>query len=166
MRKLLMSACLLGKRVRYDGGSLSVDDQIVETWRTEGRIVSVCPEVEAGMTIPRTPAEILGGSGGNVLDGDAAVVDKSGKVVTDEFIAGASVALELCQTFNIDIAILAESSPSCGSSVIYDGGFSGTKIPGMGVTAALLRQHGVQVFSQHEIALAYEAMQRAHAHGR
>ena len=153
-----MSACLLGKKVRYDGGNLSVHDQLVERWVSEGRIVSVCPEVEAGMSIPRKPAEIFGGSGNSVLDGEAEVFEKGGDVVTDDFIAGASIALELCKKFNIERDVLAESSPSCGSSFIYDGSFSGNRTPGIGVTAALLRRHGIQVFSQHEIADANKAI--------
>jgi len=110
-----------------------MNDQLVETWITEGRVVSVCPEVEAGMNIPRMPAEIYGGSGNSVLDGETNVVEKDGNIVTDDFIAGASIALELCKKFNIEIAILAESSPSCGSSFIYDGSFSGRAIVKSGV---------------------------------
>lgn len=153
-----MSACLLGKRVRYDGGSLAVTGQIVEQWLSEGRVISVCPEVEAGMSIPRRPAEIFKGNGDNVLKGEADVVEKDGGTVTRDFLAGASIALDLCNKFNIKIAVLAEFSPSCGSSAVYDGSFSGRKTPGMGVTAALLRQHGVQVFNQYQIADANEAL--------
>lgn len=153
-----MSACLLGRKVRYDGGSLSVHDQLIEQWVSEGRVVSVCPEVEAGMSIPRKPAEIFQGNGNMVLDGETDVVEKGGNVVTDDFIAGASIALELCKKFDIEIAVLAESSPSCGSSFIYDGSFSGNRISGIGVTVALLRRHGVQVFSQHEITNANKAI--------
>ncbi len=136
-----------------------MNDELIAGWISEGRIVSVCPEVEAGMSIPRKPAEIVEGSGTRVLDGEADVVEKCGDIVTDDFIAGASIALELCKKFNIEIAILAESSPSCGSSLIYDGRFSGNRIPGVGVTAALLRRNGIQVFSQHEIADANKAIQ-------
>jgi len=160
LRKVLMSACLLGERVRYDGECLSVTGQIVEEWLSEDRIISVCPEVEAGMSIPRKPAEILEGDGDKVLSGDADVVEKDGCKVTCGFIAGASIALDLCKKFNINIAVLAEYSPSCGSSVIYDGRFSGKKVPGMGVTTAMLRQHGVQVFNQYEIA---DAAKEIHA---
>lgn len=110
------------------------------------------------MSIPRKSAEIFEGSGNSVLDGETDVVEKGGHVVTDDFIAGASTALELCKKFNIEIAILAESSPSCGSSFIYDGSFSGNRTPGEGVTAALLRRHGIQVFSQYEIADAGKAI--------
>lgn len=158
MKKILMSACLLGNKVRYDGGSLTVADGMVEQWRSAGRVVSVCPEVAAGMSIPRKPAEIAGGDGNGVLSGEAEVIDNTGDKVTSAFIAGANVALALCRQFNIEVAVLAEHSPSCGSAAIYDGGFSGRKIPGMGVTAALLRRHGVQVFNQHQIAEANRAL--------
>ncbi|CEP35126.1 Putative uncharacterized protein [Halomonas sp. R57-5] len=158
LRKVLMSACLLGKKVRYDGGALSVDDQIVEQWRSEGRIVSVCPEVEAGMSIPRPPAEIFQGSGKGVLNGEVDVIENDGGKVTNEFLAGASIALNLCRKFDTDIAVLAEFSPSCGSTAIYDGSFMGKKVPGMGVTAALLRENGIHVFSQYEIAEANIAL--------
>ena len=138
-----------------------MDDQLVEQWRSEGRIVSVCPEVEAGMSIPRAPAEIRGGAGDSVLNGKAAVIETNGTEVTAEFLSGASVALELCRKFDIEIAVLAEFSPSCGSSHIYDGSFSGQKSAGMGVTSALLRRHGVRVFSQHEIGDANKALHSA-----
>ncbi|RXE46600.1 DUF523 domain-containing protein [Chromohalobacter israelensis] len=157
-----MSACLLGKRVRYDGGSLSVNDQVVERWMSEGRVVSVCPEVEAGMSIPRKPAEILASSGEDVLEGGVDVIEKGGNIVTDNFIEGASIALGLCRKFNIKVAVLAEFSPSCGSSAVYDGSFSGVKNPGMGVTAALLRKNGVQVFSQYEMVEAEKAVHATH----
>jgi uncharacterized protein YbbK (DUF523 family) len=162
LKKVLMSACLLGKKVRYDGGALPVADQIIEQWHSERRIVSVCPEVEAGMSIPRQPAEIFEGNGQSVINGDADVIEKEGGNVTAEFLAGASVALDLCLKFNINVAVLAEFSPSCGSSAIYDGSFSGTKVPGMGVTAALLRQHGIRVFNQYEIAEANQALLAKH----
>lgn len=114
------------------------------------------------MSIPRQPAEIFEGNGQSVINGDADVIEKEGGNVTAEFLAGASVALDLCLKFNINVAVLAEFSPSCGSSAIYDGSFSGTKVPGMGVTAALLRQHGIRVFNQHEIAEANQALLAKH----
>lgn len=156
--KVLMSACLLGKQVRYDGGALPVSAQIVERWRSEGRVVSVCPEVEAGMSIPRAPAEIIAGTGDDVLAGAADVRERTGTSVTDEFVRGAHIALELCRRFDIKVAVLAESSPSCGSSTIYDGSFSGHKVAGAGVTAALLRKNGIEVFSQHDTAAADKAL--------
>lgn len=131
---------------------------IIAQWLAEGRVIAVCPEVEAGMTIPREPAEILGGDGVDVLNGEANVIEKSGGKVTREFLSGAHVALELCNRHHIKVAVLAEFSPSCGSSSIYDGAFAGNKVPGMGVTAALLRRHGVQVFHQHDLVEADRAL--------
>lgn len=72
--------------------------------------------------------------------------------VTEHFVAGAQNTLKLCQQQQIKYAILAEGSPSCGSSKIYDGTFNGIKIDGSGVTTALLESEGIKVFSQHTIA--------------
>jgi uncharacterized protein YbbK (DUF523 family) len=160
MEKILISACLLGKRVRYDGNALSVSENILEQWISEGRVVSICPEVDAGMNIPRSPAEIFEGDGYSVLAGTASVVDDIGIDVTDFFKKGAQLALELCKKHNVKVAILTENSPSCGSSAIYDGSFTSKKVEGIGVTAALLKKNGIEVFSQHDISRANHALQR------
>ncbi len=154
MNKILVSACLLGKRVRYDGRALAVSKEILQRWIDDGRVVSVCPEVDSGMSIPRAAAEIVGGNGVDVLANTARVVDNTGVDVTDYFMRGAGIALALCQRENISVALLTESSPSCGSSSIYDGSFTRNTISGSGVTAALLEQRGIRVFSQDEIASA------------
>ncbi|MFQ3786447.1 DUF523 domain-containing protein [Halomonas sp. A29] len=159
MEKILVSACLLGKRVRYDGGAKMLSSEILSQWQAEGRVVLVCPEVDAGLPIPRPPAEIIAGDGGDVLAGSARIVDRSGENLTEAFLQGASLALQLCQRHDIKVAVLTEHSPSCGSTTIYDGSFSGVKRPGAGVTAASLRQHGVRVFSQHEIVEAQRVIQ-------
>jgi uncharacterized protein YbbK (DUF523 family) len=160
MEKVLISACLLGKRVRYDGNGLSVYDSILEQWKASGRVISICPEVDAGMSIPRAPAEILKGDGCNVWEGTALVVEDAGIEVTEYFKKGAQMALELCKKHNIKVAVLTENSPSCGSSVIYDGSFTNKKIDGVGVTAALLKNNGIAVFSQHNIESANKELQR------
>lgn len=152
MEKIFISACLLGEKVRYDGNSLRTEHAILQQWMDEGRLVSLCPEVSAGMSIPRAPAEILAGHGEHVLLGTAKVVEKSGFDVTDAFLKGASNALTLCQKHDIKTAVLADFSPSCGSSKIFDGHFSKVKIQGSGVTASLLSQHGIKVFSQHQLS--------------
>ena len=154
----MVSACLIGKRVRYDGRALTVSEEILRQWLADGRVVSVCPEVDAGMPIPRPPAEIRQGDGRDVLAGEAIVVDDSGVDLTRHFTEGAQIALSLCQRNAIAVAVLAQSSPSCGSSTIYDGSFSGNKITGVGVTTALLRENKIQVFSQYEIAVANRAL--------
>lgn len=159
MNKILVSACLLGKRVRYDGKELSVDEGILQDWLREGRLVSVCPEVDAGMSIPRAAAEISYGDGAMVLVGSSSVLTKAGVDVSNYFLKGAKLALDLCREHEIRVAILTEASPSCGSSVIHDGTFSAAKKAGEGVTTALLRQHGVSVFSQHQLLEVRDALQ-------
>jgi uncharacterized protein YbbK (DUF523 family) len=158
MKKVLVSACLLGKRVRYDGRALTVTEHILKDWIRSGRVVSVCPEVDAGMPIPRPAAEIFGGDGYAVLSGQGRVITSTGADVTDYFRSGAERALALCKEHHIKIAVLSEASPSCGSSTIYDGSFSRTKNTGAGVTTALLRKNEIRVFSQHEISAAQTAL--------
>ncbi len=151
MSKILVSACLLGERVRYHGGAATLDHPILDRWRQEGRIVPVCPEVSGGLPTPRPPAEIAGGSGEAVLRGVAFVRRQDATDVTPAFIAGADAAVALAREHAIVVAVLKEGSPSCGSSAIYDGTFSGMRVAGEGVTAAALRAAGVRVFSDAEI---------------
>ena len=158
MEKILISACLLGKTVRYDGKTLPVSNNLLERWMAEGRVISVCPEVDAGMSIPRAPAEITAGTGYEVLAGTAKVIIKNGDEVSAAFKKGAQLALALCQQHNIKVAVLTEGSPSCGSSSIYNGSFTRQKIAGVGVTVALLQQHGIDVFNQYQLLEADRAL--------
>lgn len=151
-QKILVSACLLGQPVRYNGAAKTAVHRALDEWRQDGRIVPVCPELAAGFGVPRPPAEIAdGASGQQVLAGGATVVETTGKDVTAPYIAGAQVALDLARAHGCSFALLADGSPSCGSRFIYDGSFAGRKHPGAGVTAALLRQHGIEVFAESEI---------------
>ncbi|CAN7185388.1 DUF523 domain-containing protein [Pseudomonas sp. PSB11] len=157
MQKILVSRCLLGHRVRYDGGASGPFDQL-QRWIDEGRVVPLCPEVAGGLPTPRAAAEIPGGQGGDVLDGQAAVITTEGEDVSAQFLSGAYQALELVQQHDIRIAVLKANSPSCGNLLTYDGTFSGVKVTGEGVTAALLRRHGVRVFSELELAEAARSL--------
>lgn len=149
MQRVLVSACLLGHAVRYNGTDKKSDDDVLARWTAEGRVVAVCPEVAGGLPVPRPPAEIQGGPGGlAVLAGAARVVAKTGQDVTAEFVHGAEAALEKARAHGIRVAVLKEGSPSCGSSHSYDGTFSGSRVAAPGVTTALLEQHGVRVFSE------------------
>ena len=148
MQKILVSSCLLGDPVGYDGNDLQVENEILRRWKEQGRIIYICPEVAAGLPVPRPPAEIVRGDGAMVLLGTASVIENTGEDVTDLFISGANRALSLCKKFSIKIAILSKLSPSCGDNTIYNGDFSGTTITGAGVTAALLQKHGISVFNQ------------------
>ncbi len=155
--KVLVSACLLGQPVRYDGRSSGHPD-LLQRWQAEGRVVPLCPEVAGGLPTPRPPAEIPGGQGGEVLDGAAAVVTVAGEDVSAAFVAGAGQALALVRKHGIRVAVLKAGSPSCGNRLTYDGTFSGMKVPGEGVTTALLRREGVLVFSELELEQAQVAL--------
>jgi uncharacterized protein YbbK (DUF523 family) len=154
MRKVLVSACLMGEAVRYDGRAAGDGGGLLADWQREGRLVVVCPELRGGLPVPRPPAEIGGGSGSDVLDGTARIVTPDGSDVTASFLQGASAALALAQEHGVKIAILKQRSPSCGSREIYDGRFEGYRIAGEGVTAALLRRHGILVFDESQLAEA------------
>ncbi|MGY4533443.1 uncharacterized protein YbbK (DUF523 family) [Pseudomonas sp. TE3786] len=158
MEKILVSRCLLGHRVRYDGGAHGPFDQLA-LWQAEGRVVALCPEVAGGLSTPRPPAEIAGGQGAQVLDGQARVLTEAGEDVSAPFLDGADQALALVQQHGIRLAVLKSRSPSCGNRETYDGSFAGQKVAGEGVTAALLRRAGVQVFNEDQLAAALEALQ-------
>jgi uncharacterized protein YbbK (DUF523 family) len=153
MERILVSACLMGRRVRYDGGAKTSADAQLAAWREEGRLVPFCPEVEGGLPIPRPAAEIEGGAGGEaVLEGKARVLAADGSDVTTEFLAGARGALAAARSCGARLAVLKEGSPSCGALSIYDGTFQGHRTPGQGVTTALLERDGIRVFTEDQVA--------------
>ena len=158
MIKVLVSACLLGEKVRYNGASAEVSDAILRKWMDEGRIVPFCPEVAGGLGVPRPPAEIVGGNGEAVLAGTAPIVTDQSVDVTLHFLRGARSALAAAQREHVGIAILKDGSPSCGSEFVYDGTFSGAKVGGHGVTTALLEQHGIRVFSEKHVREAADCL--------
>lgn len=143
MKKILISACLCGLPCRYDGMSRP-NRECVEL-AAAGRAVPFCPEMAGGLSCPRIAAEIHGGSGKEVLAGTARVTTRAGEDVTAAYIAGAESALEVCRAQGITRAWLKTRSPSCGGSGIHDGSFTRKTRPGDGVTAALLRQAGIQI---------------------
>lgn len=141
-----ISACLGGIACRYDGGSNEITalKELVET----GQAVMICPEVLGGLPTPRHPAEIQGGDGFDVWLDQAKVMDNAGNDVTEAFKQGAIKAFEEMQRLGITGLVLKERSPSCGSSLIYDGSFSGTRIKGVGVATAYFIQQGLPVYSE------------------
>lgn len=151
MQKILVSRCLLGEPVRYDGGAQG-PHALLARWQGEGRVVPVCPELAGGLPTPRPPAEIPGGQGAAVLAGERRVLTVEGADVTAAFMAGAQQALALVRRHAIRLALLKSRSPSCGNLQTYDGSFSGRRVAGEGVTAALLRQAGVRVFNEEQLA--------------
>ena len=147
--RILVSACLMGEEVRYDGRAAEAGSELLAQWRDEGRVVSFCPECAAGLPIPRPPAEIRNGH----------VYADTGEDQTESFERGALLALKLCQSQEIRLALLKENSPSCGSHTVYDGSFSGQLRPGEGLVTRMLREHGIQVFSENELEQLKQALE-------
>ncbi len=156
MSKILVSACLLGQKVRYDGSDKDQGSALLNELIAQDRVVTICPEVAGGLGVPRLAAEIQTGTGGDVLNEQARVFDSAGQNVTAEFVSGAQQALALAQQHNVRAAILKARSPSCGNAQVYDGTFGKRLIDGSGVTAALLERHGIKVFNEDEIAAALD----------
>ena len=142
--RLLISACLLGCRCRYDGASKA------QPWAAElaarHELVPACPEQLGGLGTPRPPAE---------RQGDR-VMTAAGADVTEQYRRGAEEALRLYGLLGCEAAVLKERSPSCGCGQIYDGTFTGTLTPGNGVTAALLLEKGVVVYGESQIGKLLE----------
>jgi uncharacterized protein YbbK (DUF523 family) len=155
VEKILVSACLMGRKVRYDGRAKTSSAALLAGWREEGRLVPFCPEVAGGLPVPRPASEIEGGLGGAaVLAGSARVLTSDGADVTAAFVAGARGALVVARANGIRMAVLKEGSPSCGALSVYDGSFSGRRTPGQGVTTALLESEGIRVFGEDDLEAA------------
>jgi uncharacterized protein YbbK (DUF523 family) len=152
VEKILVSACLLGERVRYHGGDARCEHPTLRRWQDEGRLVPLCPEVTGGLATPRPAAEIT------VTPEGRRVLTAAGMDVTRAFERGADAAAHACAAHGIRIAILKDGSPSCGSRTIHDGSFSGRQVDGAGVTATRLKAAGVRIFSESEIDSAADCL--------
>lgn len=148
---ILVSSCLAGLEVRYNGTHCL--DHKISKLIEENKAIPVCPELLGGFSTPREPAEIIGGIGDDVLDGKAKVVEKSGRDVTEMYLKGAYATLKKAKEVNANVVVLKEHSPSCGSSMIYNGEFKSKKMVGNGVTTALLKRNGLQVISEEQFFL-------------
>lgn len=138
--KILVSACLLGKNCKYNGGN-NLNQNVLDF--IEGHeVIGVCPEQLGGLSTPRLPAEIVEG----------VVTNKEGISVDAEFRKGAQEALAVAVEKKVYLAILQSRSPSCGVKEIYDGSFCGKKIKGQGVFAKLLSAHGIEVLDAEDVA--------------
>ena len=152
--KILISSCLLGEDVRYDGNNSSVAfnpnisfslKELFMDILCDNEIYSFCPEVAGGLGVPRIPAEIVKN------DKPFIVQNKEGADVTINFLVGAKKALDICTQDDIKVALLKANSPSCGNINIYDGTFSNNLIEGQGLTARLLKENGVEVFNETQL---------------
>jgi len=137
--RILVSACLLGEKVRYDGKDNYVEG--LERLKADYDLIPLCPEVLGGLSVPRDPAEIIRGR----------ILTNKGKDVTAQFLLGAQDVLDFCLKNNIHKAIMKDRSPSCGKGRIYDGSFSNRLVEGNGVTVELLQRNHIKVYSEEEI---------------
>ena len=146
---ILISACLAGRNVKYNGSNNAVPWLCEWVERHKEQVLLVCPEVMGGLPTPRLPAEIQSREASSGAGPEKRrVVNKAGEDVTEQFLLWAEKVLGLVKQHHITSAILKANSPSCSGFYIYDGTFSGTKIAGQGITAALLIEHGVKVYSE------------------
>ncbi len=152
--KVLVSSCLLGEDVRYDGNNSSIamgatftfsQKEIFMDILCDNEIFSFCPEVSAGLGTPRLPAEIVS------TDKPFKVERNNEEDVTIPFLIGAKNALDICKDDDIKVALLKSKSPSCGNIEIYDGTFSNTLVEGQGLTARLLEENGIKVFNETQL---------------
>ena len=144
MEALLVSACLMGFDCKYSGGNNALSPETLDALRRSFRLIPVCPETAGGLPTPREPSERRG----------ERVVSRDGRDVTAAFEKGAALTLRLAERYGAKRALLKCNSPSCGSGMIYDGSFSGTLIPGDGMTAELLKSRGIAVIGENVL---YEA---------
>ena len=152
--KVLVSSCLLGEDVRYDGrnSSIAMDGSFTFSQKEifmdvlcDNEIYSFCPEVSGGLSTPRLPAEIVS------TNKPFKVETNDETDVTIPFLIGAKNALDTCNEEGINVALLKSKSPSCGNTHIYDGTFSNNLIEGQGLTARLLEENGIKVFNETQL---------------
>lgn len=141
----------MGFKVRYSGSDKPLCCELLERWQQEQRLVVHCPELAAGLPVPRPPAEIQGVDGNDVMQGNATISENTGQDVTAHYQLAARLALQAAQESGCSAALLTDGSPTCGSRFIYDGTFRGVRKAGMGVAASLLAAHGIAVFSDTEL---------------
>lgn len=139
MAKIIVSGCLLGIDCRYKGDS-KVCEKILSL-AEKHTLICVCPEQMGGLATPRPPAE----------QKDGKVFTQDGADVTNQYRKGAEAVLKMALLNHADFAILKARSPSCGSGIVYDGTFTGTRVPGDGVCAALLKENGIPVYTEEEL---------------
>jgi uncharacterized protein YbbK (DUF523 family) len=121
-----------------------LNSQLLEDFQ-KGNLFPVCPEVFGGLPVPRVPSEIQGGTGADVLEGKAKVVNRQGEDVTSQFLKGATETLRIALAVGAKEALFNERSPSCGCGQILDGSFKDNLVAGDGVTTALLKKNGIKV---------------------
>lgn len=139
IKKILVSACLLGDNCKYDGGN-NLNQELVD-WLSDKEVIKVCPELLGGLGTPRIPCEIKSDK----------VINKSGEDKTYFFTKGALETVKIALENQVHFAILKSNSPSCSNEMVYDGSFTHSLIPGDGITAHMLKLNGIRVFNENEL---------------
>jgi uncharacterized protein YbbK (DUF523 family) len=148
-RVVVVSACLLGEKTRYDGGDKHVPEATDTLLGDPGvEVMPLCPEILGGMGCPRPPVHFADGEGDTVLDGHGRIVDDQGQDHTAPMSRGAERADELARLAGAEQALLKERSPSCGARQIHGAG--GVR-DGRGVFAARLARRHLPVLSEEDV---------------
>ena len=133
--RVMVSRCLLGEAVRFDGGHralVGLRESLASIWEW----VPVCPEVEAGMPVPRPPIDLVG------VGGRWTVVESAtGRDVTAPLLAVARARTAQATEMGLDGALLKARSPSCaiGDARRFIAGVGGSSTAGFGALAGTLR---------------------------
>jgi uncharacterized protein YbbK (DUF523 family) len=140
--KILISACLLGQNVKYDGNNNSIlENHFIKKLLNLNILIPICPEVEGGLPTPRVPVEII----------DNKAIDKEGNDRTKNFFYGANKTCQIALQNDVKIAIMKAKSPSCGKGKIYDGTFSKKLVDANGIAVIALEEIGIEVFSEDDL---------------
>lgn len=146
---VLVSACLIGLSTRYDGDHNRCDQLLDYLQREDLTAIPICPEQLAGLSTPRPKVWFSDGDGEAILDGSGVMIDEEGHDMHAPFLKGAKMSLEIARLNRCDRAILKQKSPSCGCRTVHR---NGEIVPGMGVTAALFKRHGIELLSEEDFA--------------
>lgn len=141
-KKILVSSCLLGMKINYEGKAHPVDE--LRQLFLQAQAIPVCPEVLAGLPIPRDRAEII------MVNGERKVYNDKEIDLTEAYTLGAQRTMDTARASGVKIAIVKSKSPSCGCGKVYDGTFSGNLVDGDGITVALLKENGIRVITEEE----------------
>ena len=137
--KIMVSACLLGRNCKYNGGN-NLDENVIGFLQGH-EVIPVCPEEAAGLGIPRTPMEIVNGV---LINKEGIVVDEPVRRAVEKIVA---------EHPDVDLAILKSRSPTCGVKQVYDGTFSGVLVDGTGALAQALKEAGIKVLDAEDVVM-------------
>jgi uncharacterized protein YbbK (DUF523 family) len=139
---VLISSCIAGIKCRYNAAS-SYNEDLLKSIGCN--YMHICPEILAGFKVPRKSCEIFGGTGEDVLAGNAKIIDQDGLDITKQMLIGVEKALKICLENKVTKAYLHAKSPTCGYNKIYDGSFSSILKKGNGIFSALLIKNGIKI---------------------